>query len=202
MFKIGEDVERKMLSEEYAHHIGKKFLEREIGGKRTRIITGYADPAMDAHTGTGKSNLDLIQGVFDNYDLTLLKAAKDSIGNAQSLSGRLTRGEFVLTDLVPKTFESLTSRKHDPDRPGAVLKVKGDELDDILDTDLYTNTFLTGDKKPDEVATEEHLAALRKTGVDERSVAVVKWRMDREAAQNAQPVGMGRPTINRLNIHV
>lgn len=200
MIKIGEDVERKMYSNEYAHHIGKKFLEREIGGKRTRIITGYCDPAMDAHTGTGQSNREIIQEVFDQYDLSLMSAAKDSIGNAQSLAGRLSRREFILTDLCPKSYESLSSRKHDPDRPGAILKVKGDELDDLVDTDLYTNTFLTGDRKPDEVATAERLETLRKGGVDERSIAVLKWKLDRESAERAAPVGMGRPTLNRVQV--
>lgn len=200
MIKIGEDVQRQMYSNEYAHHIANKFLSREIGGKKTRIITGYCDPAMDAHTGTGQSNREIIQEVFDQYDLALMSAAKDSIGNAQSLAGRLSRGEFILTDLCPKSYESLASRKHDPERPGAILKVKGDELDDLLDTDLYTNTFLTGDRKPDEVATAERLDALRKGGVDERSIAVLKWKLDREAAERAQPVSMGKPTLNRIQV--
>jgi len=201
MFKIGEDIERKMQSEEYAHHIAKKFLEREIGGKRTRIITGYCDPAMDAHTGTGKSNRELIQGVFDKYDLTLMSAAKDSIGNAQSLSGRLSRGEFIYTDLTPKSYEAAASRKHDPDRPGAILKVKGDELDDCIDTDLYSNTFFTGDRKPDQVVTEEKIQALIAAGVDQRSIAVTRWKMEREAEKKAVPISMGRPSLNRAQIH-
>lgn len=200
MIKIAEDVERKMQSEEYGHHIAKKFLEREIGGKRTRIITGYCDPAMDAHTGTGKSNRELIQGVFDKYDLALMSAAKDSIGNAQSLSGRLSRGEFIYTDLAPKSFEAATSRKHDPDRPGAILKVKGDELDDCIDCDLYSNTHLTGERKPDDVATDERIQALVAAGVDQRSIAVTRWKLDQEAAKRNTPVTMGRPSLNRTGI--
>jgi len=201
MIKIGEDVERKMYSSDYAHHIAKKFLEREIGGKRTRIITGYCDPAMDAHTGTGRSNREIIQEVFDKYDLSLMSAAKDSIGNAQSLAGRLTRGEFVLTDLCPQSFEALVSRKHDPDRPGAILKVSGDELDDCLDCDLYTNTYLTGDRKPDQVANEEKIQALIAAGVDQRSIAVTRWKLDREVEKMSGPVTFGRPGVGRVQIH-
>ena len=201
MFKIAEDVQRKMQSEEYGHHIAKKFLEREIGGKRTRIITGYCDPAMDAHTGTGKSNRELIQGTFDNYDLTLMSAAKDSIGNAQSLSGRLSRGEFIYTDLTPKSYEAAASRKHDPDRPGAILKIKGDELDDLIDTDLYTNTHLTGERKPDQVITEEKIQQLIAAGVDQRSIAVTRWKMEQASAKLAAPITMGRPSLGRAQIH-
>lgn len=200
MIKIGEDVQRKMPSEEYAHHIGKTFLSREVGGQRCRVVTGYCDPAMDAHIGTGKSNRELVQGVFDSYGLSLVSAAKDSIGNAQSLSGRLSRREFIYTDLTPRSYESAASRKHDPKRSGAILKIAGDELDDLIDTDLYTNTFVTGSAKPDEVATAERLEALRKAGVDQRSIAVVKSRLDREMEQRNQPVGMGKPTLNRIQV--
>lgn len=200
IFKVGEDIQRKMPSEEYAHHIGKKFLQRELRGQRCRVVTGYADPAMDAHTGTGKSNLDLINGVLENYGMSLLKAAKDSIGNAQALSGRLSRREFVYTSLVPKSFEAAISRKHDPDRPGAILKVHGEDLDDVIDTDLYTNTFLTGERKPDEVAREEKLRDLREKGVDERSLSVIQWRLERKDQAKSQPMQFGRPSMGRAQI--
>jgi hypothetical protein len=200
MIKIGEDVERKMLSEDYARHIGKKFLEREIHGNRTRIVTGYCDPSMDSHTGTGKSNRELVQGVFDSYGLSLMSAAKDSIGNAQSLAGRLSRREFIYTDLCPKSFESAQSRKHDPDRPGAILKVHGEDLDDLIDTDLYTNTFVTGDTEPEEEKRRKKLAALEAAGVDERSIAVIKFRMEQQAQASSAPAMMGRPSVGRVQI--
>ncbi len=200
MIKVGEDVQRKMYSYDYAQHIGRKFLEREIKGKRTKIISGYCDPAMNAHTGTGKSNREIIQGVFEPMGLSLMSAAKDSIGNAQSLASRLSRREFILTDTCPKSFESLASRKHDPDRPGAILKVPGDELDDLLDTDLYTNTFLTGDRKPDEVAREEMLKKLEQNGVDERSLSVIRWRLERKDQAKSGPVIFGKPSLGRASI--
>lgn len=131
IFKIQEIVEKKMYSEEYAHEVMRKMLRRELDGKRIRLQVGYADPAMDAHTGTGKSNLDIINGVFEAEQFTLVKASKSRIANAQLLAGKLRRGEYCLTDMVPQTFESLTTRKNDPDEPGAILKVAGDPLDDI-----------------------------------------------------------------------
>jgi hypothetical protein len=207
IFKIMEDTERKMKSEEYAHHIVKKYINRiGPGGQPCRIVSGYADPAMDSHTGTGKSNLDLINDVLVSYGITLIKAAKDSVGNAQLLSGKLSRGEFVITDmgvsnLTPKTYESLSSRKCDPDRPGAILKIPGDELDDVLDETLYgLNQFLTGDKKPDQVVTEEKIQALVAAGVDQRSIAVTRFRLEREAALKAAPITMGKPSLARAGI--
>ena len=208
IYKIMENTERKLKSEEYAHFIAGLMINRlGPGAQRCRIISGYADPAMDAHTGTGKSNLDLINGVFEGYGLTLTKAAKDSVGNAQVLSGKLSRREFVVTDMgmnniTPKTYESLSSRKCDPDRPGAILKVPGDELDDVLDETLYgLNQFLTGDKKPDQVATEEKIQKLIAAGVDQRSIAVTRFKLEKEAAKLAQPITFGRPSLNRAQIH-
>jgi hypothetical protein len=203
IYKIAEDVERKMKSEEYAHHIARKFIQRiGPGGQQCRIVSGYADPAMDAHTGTGKSNLDLINDVLVLNGVTLTKASKDSVGNAQLLSGKLSRGEFIVTDLCPKTYESLTSRKTDPERPGAILKVSGEDLDDVLDETLYgLNQFLTGEKKPDQVATEERVQALIAAGVDQRSIAVTRWKMEQASAKLAAPVTMGRPGLGRAQIH-
>lgn len=197
--KIGEILERKMASEEFAHHVGKTFLQRSIQGQRCRIIEGYADPAMDAHTGTGKSNLDIINGVLDGYGMFLNKAAKDRIGNAQTLHGKLSRREFILTDAVPKTYESLSSRRHDPDMPGAVLKIAGDELDDSLDETLYgLNNYLQKAGKPREVEIEEKIAQMRDAGADDRSIMVTRWRMQQKADQSATPATMGRPTIGQV----
>jgi hypothetical protein len=198
IFKIQEDTQRTMYSDEYAHHITRIMLERTIGGRRIRLQSGYADPAMDSHTGTGQSNLEIINGIFPS-DFQLMKASKDSVGNAQYLAGKLRRREYVICDTCPKTYESLSSRKTDPERPGAILKVKGDELDDILDTDLYgLNNFAIGDKKPDEVAKEERLKALKDAGADDRSLNVARFRMEREYARAGAPVTMGRPTIGRI----
>jgi hypothetical protein len=199
--KIGEILERKMASEEYAHHVGKVFLQRSIGGQKCRIVEGYADPAMDAHTGTGKSNLDIINGVLEGYGMFVNKAAKDRIGNAQTLHGKLSRREFILTDAVPKTYESLSSRKHDPDMPGAILKIAGDELDDSLDETLYgLNNYLRGAGKPKEVEIEEKMQQLREQGVDDRSIMVQRWRIQQKMDQTSAPATMGRPTIGSVGI--
>lgn len=196
IYKVDEDVTRIMKSEEYAHHIVNRMVLRKLGGERVRIVSGYADYAMDAHTGTGQSNLDLINAVMNKFDVHLIKGAKDPIGSAQLLSGKLERGEYVITDNCPKTFECLTSRRNDPDMPGSILKVPGDELDDVKDTDLYgINNFCQGSKKPAEVATQEKLKELRDQGVNDMSLNVIRWKMEKEAAKQAAPVSMGRPTI-------
>lgn len=198
IFKVDEVVSREMKSEEYAHHVVNRMVMRQIGGQRIRIIQGYADPAMDAHNGTGKSNLDIINEIMNKYDVHLDKAAKDRIGNAQLLSGKLSRREYILTDNAPKTFECLSSRRNDPEMPGSVLKIKGDELDDIYDETSYAlNNFCQGRQKPAEVATQEKIAQLREKGVDDMSLQVIRTRMERESAKTAAPITLSRPTIGR-----
>ena len=68
------------------------------------------------------------------------------------------------------------------------------------DTDLYTNTFLTGDRKPDDVARAEKLKELEKKGVDQRSLAVIKWKLERKDQQKAAALMFGRPSLSRTHI--
>ena len=199
IFKIMEIVERQMQSEEWARHLVANMALRTIRGQRIRLIDTFADPAMDAHTGTGRSNLELIRDVFSPYDINITKAAKDSVGNAQLLSGKLQRREYCVTDMCPQTAESISSRKNDPDRPGAILKVKGDELDDIIDTDLYgLNTFIQANGKPTQETINERVAEMAAAGADERTLHVARFRMEREAEQYDAPQSWVRPTIGKI----
>lgn len=199
IFKVMEDVQRKMYSEEYAHHITNLMILRKIGqeNRRVRITQGYADSAMDAHTGnTGRSNLQIINDVMNKFDVHLIGGAKAPQASAQLLAGKVKRREFVITDSCPKTFDCWLSRRSDPDKPGEVMKEHGSELDDLKDCDLYgVNNFCQGTQKPAEVVTQERITDLRERGVNEMSLNVIRWKMEKEAAKQAAPVSMGRPTI-------
>lgn len=199
IFKIGQALERKMASEEFAHYVGKRFLQREISGQRVRTIEGYADSAMDAHTGTGKSNLELINRVLEGYGMTLIKAAKDRIGNAQVLHGKLSRKEFVITDAAQETYDSLSTRIHDPDLPGAILKIAGDELDDVLDETLYgINNYIRGAGKPASIVIEDKIQDMVEHGIDQASIMVARHRLEAQRRKMEAPARFGRPTIGRL----
>ena len=59
---------------------------------------------------------------------------------------------------------------HDPKLPGAVLKVKGEDLDDCYDETVYgLGTFIDETVKPKEVAAQEKLQQYREAGLDEHS---------------------------------
>lgn len=202
IFKVLEDIQRKMYSEEYAHHIATKMILRQIGqqNRRVQVTAGYADSAMDAHTGnTGRSNLQIINDILNKFDVHLIGGAKAPQASAQLLAGKIKRREYVIaSDTCPKTVECWLSRRADPDKPGEVLKVPGDELDDVKDTDLYgLNNYCQAHAKPQEVKTAERIAELKDKGVDQMSLQVIKTRMDREAAKTSGPVTFGRPTIGR-----
>ena len=55
-----------------------------------------------------------------------------------------------------KLIEAIPSRMHDEKRPGDVLKVPGDPLDDVADDARYgIYTFITTTEKPRELAIAE-----------------------------------------------
>jgi hypothetical protein len=53
----------------------------------------------------------------------------------------------------------------------------------------------------DQVVTEEKIQALIAAGVDQRSIAVTRWKLDREVEKMSGPVTFGRPGVGRVQIH-
>ncbi|HKU28522.1 MAG TPA: hypothetical protein VJQ54_23840 [Candidatus Sulfotelmatobacter sp.] len=82
--------------------------------------------------------------MFEPYDLAVIKASNDRIGGWQLMCQMLQRGEWVIGDTCPKLIEAIPSRMHDEKKPGDVLKVPGDPLDDVADDCRYgIYTFIT-----------------------------------------------------------
>jgi hypothetical protein len=205
IIKVGEIVERKMGSVEFAERVINRFItERQIQGRRPQISACYFDPAMDAHTGTGQSNAEMMDEIFEKYEVPMISAAKDRIGNAQKAYHLLKTGEFGITDACPKTWTSFTSRMHDPKMPGAVLKVHGEDLDDIYDETVYgLNTFVDVSIKPAEDGYADRLKQMQEAGMDEHSLGIYRMRYGRalqeeEESKNAPArFGRGRRVVIR-----
>jgi hypothetical protein len=194
VYKVAECVERKLGSTDYAEEVVKQFVTgRQLQGNRPRVSACYYDPAMDAHTGTGKSNAELIQEVFDNYDIPMIKAAKDRIGNAQQTYTRLRNKTFMIMDTCPKTWSSFRSRMHDPKMSGAVLKVKTEDLDDVYDETTYAlNTWFESSVKPEEEKAREKLREMQESGLDQHSLHIHATRLSQQIRQGSdQPARMG-----------
>jgi len=70
----------------------------------------------------------------------------------------LQTGEWQIADTCPRLIEAIPTRMHDEKRPGDVLKVPGDPLDDVADDARYgIYTFITSTKKPPELAMNDPL---------------------------------------------
>ena len=52
----------------------------------------------------------------------------------------LQKGEWQIADTCPKLIEAIPSRMHDEKKPGDVLKVPGDPLDDVAATRATEST--------------------------------------------------------------
>ncbi len=201
MFKVAEIVEHGMGSKDFAKKICEEWVIPSLGEQRRRFAAVYFDPANDQHTGTGKSNMDLMLEVFQQYGLVGIKSAKDRIGNAQNLYNMLKYGQVVICDTAPKTFNSLSTRMHDPRAPGDIKKIKGDPLDDLYDETAYAaNTFFEQTVMPREVAQLQRLQRLREQGANERTIAIEMQKMMVADAKEDAPVYLGRrrgPLVRR-----
>jgi hypothetical protein len=211
IFKTRERVEKKMGSVNFAKAICTEGFpagennpaQAAWDPERPRFSFVVIDSANDQHTGTGKSNFELMAEVFAEWGIPCIKAAKDPMGNAQNLYNGLSNQAIVLTDLAPKTFTSLSSRTID-DRK-AVKKIHGDPLDDVYDETSYGfNTWISEGVKPARTKLQEELDQMRKAGTDETSVARYAWQQEQAIRQqevdHTRGVSLVGPRIGNLQI--
>lgn len=201
IYKIGETVQKKMGSHDFANHVCENFVLPTIEGSRRNISVCFIDSANDSHSGTGQSNFEIMAEVFAKFDIPCVKSAKDRIGNAQKLYKMLKSGEFTLCDTAPKAYTSLSTRIHD-EKLGDVKKIHGDPLDDVYDETSYgINMWMQRTVKPKDEAIREKVEAMRKAGLDETSLWRHRWTLEQAAAKQEAPTRYARtkgmPVINR-----
>jgi hypothetical protein len=69
------------------------------------------------------------------------------------------------SDTCPRLIEAIPTRMYDEKRPGDVLKVPGDPLDDVADDARYgIYTFITSTEKPPEVTIHDQVRQLAEQG--------------------------------------
>jgi hypothetical protein len=156
------------------------------------MSAAFIDPANNQHTGTGRSNMQLMDEVFRRYDIPLCEASNDPLGGSMNLGRMLASGELTLTDAVPHTFRSLATRMHDPKRPGCYTKVRGAAEDDVADETRYaTNTWAEQSVIPRNEDISNKLEAMRQSGLDERSLLIHSWRLEHETPKENAPTYLG-----------
>jgi len=125
-----------------------RFVVPPIQGQRRKILIVYLDPSNFKNIGDGHTIADQINEVLGPYDLGVIAASNDRIGGWQLMYRMLQTGEWQIADTCPKLIEAIPSRMHDEKRPGDVLKVPGDPLDDVADDVRYgLYTLLPCDRK-------------------------------------------------------
>lgn len=199
MFKIAEIVEPEMGSKDFARKVCREWAEQPIGmlgaeKQKRRIVAWYCDPANDNHTGTGKSNLEIMDEVFQGYDIPCIKSAKDRVGNAQSLYNMLKYQQVVICDTAPKTFQSLNTRMHDPKKPGDIKKIMADPMDDLYDETSYAaNTFFESAVKPKDVAFLEKIQKMKEAGSNDHTLWIEQQRrlLEKDGDDDG-PIYLGR----------
>ena len=206
IFKIGEMVEKKMGSVDFARQICEQWLAPSDttpypnkDGNRMRMVCCFMDPANDSKTGNGRSNMELMAEEFAKYDVDVVPASKGRVANAQRLLSALQGNELVITDLCPQTYRSLTTRMY-AKKSSDVKKVHGDPLDDLYDETSYAlNTWVNETVMPQELKERKKMEALKANGLDEHSLGMhqLKILMD-TSGDEFEPTlitGVGRPRV-------
>jgi len=165
---IGEFVAPHLPAYEFASEVVNRFVLPTVQGQRRRIVAVYLDPSNFKNIGDGHTIADQINEILAPYDLGGWKASNDRLGGWQLMYQMLQTGEWKIADTCPKLIEAIPSRLHDEKKPGDVLKVPGDPLDDVANDARYgIYTFLTSTEKPHELVAREAIASLAQAARDE-----------------------------------
>src|SRR5713226_4293839 len=162
---IGEFVAPHLPAYEFAGEVVRRLVAPTTQGQRRKILAVYLDPSNFKNIGDGHTIANQINEVLEPYDLGVIPASNDRIGGWQLMYQTLQTGEWQIADTCPKLIEAIPSRMHDEKRPGDVLKVPGDPLDDVADDVRYgIYTFITSSEKPRELMIAEELRRLAQQG--------------------------------------
>ena len=132
--------------------------------------------------------------MLEPYDLAAIPASNDRIGGWQLMYKMLQTGEWQIADTCQKLIEAIPSRMHDEKRPGDVLKVTGDPLDDVADDARYgIYTFVTSSPKPRELVIREQLKALAEQGdLTSALIRYQQFKAEEDYQTAPRPIRLGR----------
>ena len=179
---IGEFVAAHLPAYEFAKEVLNRFVLPPIQGQRRKIVAVYLDPSNFKNIGDGHTIADQIDEVLEPYDLGVSPASNDRIGGWQRMYQMLQTGEWQIADNCARVIEAIPTRIHDEKRPGDVLKVPGDPLDDVADDVRYgIYSFITATEKPNDLAMRERLRPLAEQG--DLTSALVRFRQMQDEAE-------------------
>ena len=163
--------------------------------ERPKVLYVVDDTADDKHQGQGESVFEMMQKIFAKYGIPCIKCggeSKKSQASAQNLYNGLASRNLVLTNAVPRTYKSLSSRVIDERM--AIKKLRGDPLDDVMDETRYGyNTFIEQSAMPRRLELEEEMERLRQDGLDETSLSHYRWKKEKELEEAERRSQRGIP---------
>ena len=191
---IAEIVEKHMPVYEFAAEIIRRFdlHGTHQNGQRRNVVVVYQDPANKTQTGTGHSVRDQMNEVLAECDLGAIDGSNDRIGGWLLMYEMLTRGRWLIADTCPLLIAAIPSRVHDPKRPGDLLKVGGDPLDDAMDAARYgIYSFINATPKPVELVIQEQCRLLAQQG--DLTSALIRYQQHMaESEVEDRPIMLGR----------
>jgi hypothetical protein len=189
---VGEFVAPHLPAYEFAGEVVRNLVAPLTQGQRRKIVAVYLDPANFKNIGDGHTIADQINEVLEPYDLGVIPASNDRIGGWQLMYQMLQTGQWQIADTCPKLIDAIPSRMHDEKRPGDVLKVPGDPLDDVADDARYgIYTFITTTEKPRELVIADSIRYLVEQG-DLNSALIRGQQMLAESQVQFRPARLGR----------
>jgi hypothetical protein len=201
---VGELLLKHTSAYDFAHELVRCFDLKGTQGQKRNIVVVYQDPANKSQTGTGHSVRDQINEVLEECELGAIDGSNDRIGGWQLLYQILARGRWLIADTCPQLIAAIPSRVHDPKKPGDLLKVGGDPLDDIMDSVRYgLYSWVTAAEKPIEVRraelTSQFSAYLHNQDISEierraimTSSMIRHTQLESDENSAAKPVRIGR----------
>jgi hypothetical protein len=188
---VGEFVAAHLPAYEFASEVCRRLVAPMTQGQRRKIVAVYLDPSNFKHIGDGHTIADQINEVMEPYDLACIPASNDRIGGWQLMYQMLQTGEWKIADTCPRLIEAIPTRMHDEKRPGDVLKVPGDPLDDVADDARYgLYTFITSTEKPPELEMHDQLRQLAEQG--DLTSAAIRFQLMNDEPQDYKPARLGR----------
>jgi hypothetical protein len=189
---VGEFVAAHLPAYEFAQEVVARFVAPRFQQNRRRIVAVYLDPSNFRNIGDGHTIADQINEVLEPYDLGVLAASNDRPGGWQLMYKMLQTGEWQVADTCPKLMEAIPSRIHNEKKPGDILKVPGDPLDDVADDVRYgIYTFITVSEEPFDLRKREELKQLAQQG--DLTSALIRFQQMQEASEpRRRPIQLGR----------
>jgi hypothetical protein len=187
---MAEIVEKHMPVYKFAAEIVRRFDLHGTyqNGQKRNVVVVYQDPANKAHTGTGHSVRDQLNQVLAEVKLGAIDGSNDRIGGWLLMYEMLSKGRWLIADTCPLLIAAIPSRVHDPKRPGDLLKVGGDPLDDAMDAARYgLYSWVTASEKPFELRRREALQ-----GLDTQSAYIRSLQMKADLEFQNSPTRISR----------